>query len=116
MTVVQSFEGFCDCFKENSCCSKCGNKLMPPFLMYCGGGDGLFLCGPCAYNIRKGLTADLIQLSAIVELREIYPGRTLVRRDSEQIEAEERERWRRLRPKPAGVVELFPPDDGGDAA
>lgn len=66
MTIVNSFASYCDCFRENSRCSTCGDQLVPPFLMYCCGGDGLFLCSHCACHIKDGLTADLVQISAIV--------------------------------------------------
>lgn len=111
MTVVNSLEGFCDCFRDESRCCTCGDELIPPFVMYCCGGDGLFLCGRCVHHIRDGLTADLLQLSAIVELQQLYPKQTLVRRDSAKLAEEQRQRWQQQHPTP-GAIRLVPPTDG----
>lgn len=111
MTVINTLEGFCDCFREHSRCCTCGGELVLPFLLYCAGGDGLFLCGQCAHHVRNGLTADLVQLSAIVELQQLYPNKTLVRRDTATLEEEQRQRWSQQRQTPPSGIRLVSPSD-----
>ena len=53
--------------KDNKC-SLCSDKAQFPYLNY---GDNLTICGSCALKHQRGLTADLIQLAAIVELRKL---------------------------------------------
>ncbi len=49
-------------------CTRCGDRLFPPYLAWTGKSD-FFLCGPCGERIKDGLIADLIQLSACVQLQ-----------------------------------------------
>jgi hypothetical protein len=111
MAVVNSLEGFRDCWRETSRCGPCGGELYPPFVMYCCGGDGLFICGSCARHIAKGLSADLLHCVAAVELQQLFPEMTLVRHSVAKLEAEERKRWGRC-----SVLFSTDPPSGGDAA
>ena len=74
-------------------CTHCGDGLFPPYLAWTGKSD-FFLCGPCGERIKDGLIADLIQLSAVVQLQRHQPGTdmTLTRQSVRNLEAGEREK------------------------
>ena len=57
-------------------CSVCEQTLRFPYIVW----EHIGLCRSCCLKIRKGFTADMIQLAAIAELLELYPRMTLVRK------------------------------------
>ncbi len=62
-------------------CAECGEGLLPyPFLHWHG---AFCLCGKCCQNVKHGLTADLIHVAAIRELRDQgYLNETLTRENA----------------------------------
>jgi hypothetical protein len=61
-------------------CFHCGGRLYAPFLHYAAKAH-LCICLKCCRELKRGLTADLIHLSAIAELRDIgCGGETLTRK------------------------------------
>jgi hypothetical protein len=62
-------------------CGICNGQLRFPYLHW-QGATALFICGPCCVAAKKGLTADIIQLAAIVEIQQIqgHNTNTLVRK------------------------------------
>jgi hypothetical protein len=60
-------------------CTFCSEQLFVPFVHWAREID-IFICSDCAPGLRRGLTADLIQVDAIRELQRIgYAGMTFVR-------------------------------------
>ena len=61
-------------------CTFCGDKQYhPPFIQWMGDRE-LVICGKCCSGL-DGLVADIIQLTAIMELQRLYPRATLIRKD-----------------------------------
>jgi hypothetical protein len=76
-----------------STCLLCSRMLHYPFLCWQGHtkADGdINLCGRCCQKIRNGFIADLIQIAASMEIRELYPnaGMRLVRTTKERLDHE----------------------------
>ena len=90
MSVVTTKSDVSFCSPDDRC-NICDSKLWPPFLKW-RAHTNILICGSCCQNIRPGLTADLIQLSAIVEMNRLghgyYRDQTLVRKDKKKAEAE----------------------------
>jgi len=80
----------------NRKCAVCGNKVEYPFLHW-DSPAAMCICGDCCHEIKRGLTADLIQIAAIVDLQKLgYGGDVTLVRDSNQrlaTEAERINRW-----------------------
>jgi len=69
-----------DGYPDNPKCSRCGKEPAGPFFYWdFSSNQNLCLCGDCGVKVEKGLIADLIQLSATVRLRELYPEDTFSR-------------------------------------
>jgi hypothetical protein len=84
-------------YPNNPKCSSCGKEPKGPFLYWNffqnqNLNTDLRLCGDCCIEIEKGLIADLIQLTAITRIRELYPGTTLERTSSREIEEQHKDR------------------------
>jgi hypothetical protein len=75
---------------DHKCCDNCGERLYHyPFLYWSGVDDDILLCSECCKQIKRGLIADIIQLAAIAELRDIgYGVNTLVRSNVAQLDEE----------------------------
>jgi len=69
-------------------CTVCGGKLWPPFLIWRCKAD-ILICGDCAENIKSGLVADLVHITAVREFQRHQPGMgtTLVRTSVKTLEA-----------------------------
>jgi hypothetical protein len=66
-------------------CVLCDGKLWPPFLHW--HNQTLFICGECCRQNKNGLTADLVHVAAIMDLRNLgYLDQTLQRRGVKTIE------------------------------
>jgi hypothetical protein len=74
-------------YSDDPKCSNCDRKPYPPYLYW--HGTNFCLCGDCCVKIDKGLTADLIQLTATVRLRKLYPDLTLDRVSLQELERRE---------------------------
>jgi hypothetical protein len=90
MAIVNSRYDRRDCETN---CSLCGGLLRYPFLCWTGytkAGGHINLCGPCCRKIKNGFIADLIQITATLEIRELYPnaGTRLVRTTEGQLDRE----------------------------
>jgi hypothetical protein len=83
---------------DKCACSVCGRKpLHYPFLWWMGETD-IYICSTCCTNIKAGLMADLIHITAIVAMQEVNPAYaqyTLrrmsledVKRDKERVDRE----------------------------
>ena len=73
---------------EQDRCTVCDGPLRYPFLVWAGHVK-LVICSQCGPNIKNGLAADLIHLTAIVDLQRLgYDQQTLVRKDTAELEAE----------------------------
>ena len=72
---------------KGECCF-CGKKPHPPLLWWRCEIKDLLVCGPCAKKVREGFTYDLIHLTAIEDMREIYPQWTLERKRLETLKRE----------------------------
>jgi hypothetical protein len=66
MSVILSDEDFSAAGKDDKC-SVCGEHLYPPYVFWWGESD-LYFCGKCCCNLRTGLVADLIHVTAIEDL------------------------------------------------
>jgi hypothetical protein len=67
-------------------CLVCRGRLRYPILQW---NERLAICGECCVGIKKGFTADLIQVAAIVELNDLgYRDHTFVRKNKKQLERE----------------------------
>jgi hypothetical protein len=74
-------DDYYQCDDRHRKCTICGELLYYPFICW-DEEDALYICGPCCRKYKRGLMADLVQLSAIVELRSIdiaYQGHVLER-------------------------------------
>jgi hypothetical protein len=70
------------CDDKSRKCTVCSRQLSYPFICWDELGGALYICGPCCRRTKRGLMADIVHLSAIVELRAIdtsYHGHTLER-------------------------------------
>jgi hypothetical protein len=56
----------------------CGELIWPPYIIW-HERKTFFFCAECCVRLYHGLTADLIQMDAIVNLRRLYPQFTLQR-------------------------------------
>lgn len=73
-------------YPDSKCCV-CQGRLGFPRLDW--KGSSLKICGRCCVKIKRGFIADLIHVAAIVELNDAgYPGQTLVRKSTREVEAE----------------------------
>jgi hypothetical protein len=74
-----------------ACCTCCGEKLWPPYMVWRGTTD-IFICGGCAESVKDGFMADLIHLSAVKQFERLQPsaGFTLVRTSVKTLEAADR--------------------------
>jgi hypothetical protein len=64
----------CDLCLSHGPCTICGGHLQYPYLEWhrSNQGEHIRICGKCCQKIKKGFTADLIQITASMELRELY--------------------------------------------
>jgi hypothetical protein len=70
-------------------CVVCQGTLQPPFLEW-NESSGFCICRECCRTIKKGFMADLIQVSAIMELRDLgYLGSTFERVDIDVLKKRE---------------------------
>jgi hypothetical protein len=96
MTVIQSkYDPF---GPDDAICSMCDEKASPPFVFYSVAGD-LNICSKCvdtalvlltAAKNTNGLLADVIQLRAVRDLHDAYPGLTLKRVGVSEMEARDK--------------------------
>ena len=71
---------------QNSECNICDEKLWPPFVMWNGKTNHIFICRECC-NIKEALMADLVQAAAIAEINRLgYGDITLVRKSRKEVE------------------------------
>jgi hypothetical protein len=69
--------------KDQQKCAHCNYPLRYPFLHW----DSFCLCGDCARSARKGLTADLIHIAAIMDLHDAgYDKQTFAREETRKVE------------------------------
>jgi hypothetical protein len=65
-----------DAYNCEGSCALCNRPLRYPFLYWMGfvknSGD-VKLCSCCCQKIKKGFIADLIQITATMEIHELYP-------------------------------------------
>jgi hypothetical protein len=104
MTVITNKPGDKNNALGNGKCSICAHTLFCyPFLAWRGrlpagatehldlAGD-TFICGKCCKSNKRGLVADLIQVTAIMELADVgYWDRTLTRGRIKDVEVAERD-------------------------
>ena len=65
-------------------CRLCGDPLRYPYLEWQAGREDrdIVICGRCCQKIKKGFMADLIQIAATMELRDLnYPYHLVIRMD-----------------------------------
>ena len=58
-------------------CTLCGHQLQYPYLEWhrdSKEGQHISICGKCCQKIRKGFTADLIQVTASMDIRQLNNG------------------------------------------
>jgi hypothetical protein len=72
----------------DSVCSLCEKQLSYPHLVWTDNAK-IFFCAECCHRIKRGLTADLVHIAAIVDLRKCYGGLVLVRQPTQVHEAGE---------------------------
>jgi hypothetical protein len=86
-----------DCYRNDGSCSLCGGGLRYPFLCWRWfekkGGD-IKICNRCCRKIKQGFIADLIQITAAMDISELYPnaGTRLVRTTEERLDHEGKRR------------------------
>jgi hypothetical protein len=74
-------------------CQLCGGWLQYPFLCWQGNtvkdGD-INLCNRCCRKIKRGFTADLIHITATMDIHDLYPnaGTRLVHTTEERLDRE----------------------------
>lgn len=74
-------------------CAECNKEIYRyPFLEW----NSVRFCGDCCHKIKKGFTADLIHVAAIVELQKQCPGETLIAKHADSYEAEQLEKRRKV--------------------
>jgi len=74
MSVINSA---CDLRLAHGPCILCGHQLQYPFLEWhrdSEEGQHISICGKCCQKIRKGFTADLIQVAASMDIRQLNNG------------------------------------------
>lgn len=65
-------------------CSECKEPLHYPFLEW---NNEVHFCGKCCQRIKKGFTADLIHVAAIMDLRDVgYRQETFIRKSMKYVE------------------------------
>src|SRR5262249_16142123 len=72
MAVINST---CDLRVGHGPCMLCGEGLLYPYLEWRAekeNGKGIVICGRCCQKIKKGFMADLIQIAAGMELRDLH--------------------------------------------
>jgi hypothetical protein len=72
-------------------CVACGGPLHFPFLCWRdeGGGTDICICGRCCQRIKRGFIADLIHVTAAMDIRDLgYNDARLVSTTHSQLEAE----------------------------
>lgn len=101
MTVITSEQDKSTLKVTEDHCTICRAELHPPFLEWvCK--SSLYFCGACCRQIKDGMMADLIQVSAITELQAVgvkhgpFNNSTLIRQDTRHHDESERQRWARL--------------------
>ena len=67
-------------------CTFCGDRIASyPHVYWMGGAETVYICNSCCEDLKQPLMADLIQVSAIMELKTlspVYTRQTFVRRTS----------------------------------
>jgi uncharacterized CHY-type Zn-finger protein len=73
MTVISSA---CDLRLGHGPCMICGDSLRYPYLEWHTDKENrhIVICGRCCQKIKKGFVADLIQVAASMELRDLNNG------------------------------------------
>jgi hypothetical protein len=76
---------------EKSKCNICEHRLTFPFMCWEGANPPITICGHCCQEIKRGFTADLVQLAATMEMQGLgyrFGDTVLVRRSTKRLEAE----------------------------
>jgi hypothetical protein len=81
ISKYSNFMGFAHGNKNAKLCTLCNGVLHYPFLEW---ESKLFLCSRCCKKIKRGLTADLIHINAILDLRAEGYNSLLVRQSEER--------------------------------
>ncbi|SRR6266480_6287636 len=96
MAVITDIYSDFHSIKGNYKCADCGETLRRyPFLEWRCDVD-FYLCADCCKRIKEGFIADLIHVVAIKDMQDlsaVYEGYTLVRKNIERLEAEEKSKW-----------------------
>jgi len=73
--------------KSKARCCGCGDAILCyPFLSWVVGSrqSEIYFCGECCQQIKRGFTADLIQVTAIMELQALGSDTVLIRRTTKE--------------------------------
>jgi hypothetical protein len=89
MNVITNCSHYMYNYYKNNKCTFCNKPLSIPFIEW----HSVFICGPCCRTIKEGLTADLIHVAAIMDLRAVgYWSETFARTSIKKLEDETRDR------------------------
>jgi hypothetical protein len=96
MSVVLTMKHYTYATRD-SVCLVCGNKVFPPYVEW-HGHVNIIICSHCCLSIKPGLAADIIQVAAIAELRQLrsgryYTGAVLERVNVKEAEARQLKEW-----------------------
>ena len=76
MSIVQCCGEYAD---DHSECDICGKAMEPPYMVWLGRKQELAFCSKCCADNGRGMIADIVQLAAIHQTKQMMPGFTLER-------------------------------------